>query len=88
MIETASAVEDDFESWLSWQQYRSDSVGELARLLNRGHVLIGNLPAAMRPVLTAARIDFMAGGPILAGTDVSARVATIREAAGLKRVPA
>ncbi len=88
MTRAAGAVVDELEEWLSWQQYRSDTIGELARQLHRGDVRISNLPSALRPALTAARMELMARGPILTGEDVSERVAEIRDAAGLRTVPA
>jgi hypothetical protein len=83
-----SPVWGDFEAWLSSQEHRADNIGELARQLNRGDVSMGDLPPALRPAASSARVEWLSGGPILAGADVSVRVATIREAAGLRKVSA
>lgn len=81
MIAGAGAV--DFEVWLRGQCHRGDDIGELARQLPV--VCVNNLPPALRPAMTRARIEFMGAGPVLAGGDVVAKVAEIRKAAGLRR---
>lgn len=88
MTVVLEATGDDFQSWLGCQRHRGDEIGDLARQLCMGTIWMSNLPASLRPVMSNARIEYLSAGPVLVGDDVVARVAQIRQAAGLLKVSA